>query len=30
MMQSIMNGVKGRVQLDWCAEGLACEIALPT
>jgi two-component sensor histidine kinase len=30
MMQSIMNSVKGRVQLDWCAEGLACEIALPT
>ena len=23
-------GVKGRVQLDWHAEGLACEIAVPT
>jgi two-component sensor histidine kinase len=30
MMQSMIDGVKGRVQLDWRAEGLACEIAIPT
>jgi PAS domain S-box-containing protein len=30
MMQSMIDGVKGRVQLDWRAEGLACEITLPT
>jgi two-component sensor histidine kinase len=29
-IESMMVGVKGRVQLDWRAEGLACEIALPT
>jgi two-component sensor histidine kinase len=29
VMQSMIDGVKGRVQLDWRAEGLACEIALP-
>jgi PAS domain S-box-containing protein len=26
----IRDGVKGRVQLDWHTEGLACEIAIPT
>jgi two-component sensor histidine kinase len=26
----IRDGVKGRVQVDWRAEGLACEIAFPT
>jgi two-component sensor histidine kinase len=26
----IRDGVNGRVQLDWRAEGLACEIAVPT
>jgi two-component sensor histidine kinase len=26
----IRDGVKGRVQLDWRVEGLACEIAIPT
>jgi PAS domain S-box-containing protein len=30
MMQSMIDGVKGRVQLDWCADGLSCEIAVPT
>ena len=25
----IRDGVKGRVQLDWHAEGLVCEIAVP-
>jgi PAS domain S-box-containing protein len=29
-IESMIVGVKGRVQLDWRAEGLACEIALPT
>jgi two-component sensor histidine kinase len=26
----IRDGMKGRVRLDWHAEGLACETALPT
>ena len=26
----IRDGVKGRVQFDWHAQGLACEIAVPT
>jgi PAS domain S-box-containing protein len=30
MESMIRDGVKGRVQLDWHAEGLACEIAVPT
>jgi two-component sensor histidine kinase len=30
MMQSMIDGVNGRVKLDWHAEGLACEIAVPT
>jgi hypothetical protein len=30
MMQSMIDGVKGRVQLDWRAQDLACEIAIPT
>jgi PAS domain S-box-containing protein len=30
VMQTMIDGVKGRVQLDWRAKGLACEIALPT
>jgi hypothetical protein len=30
MMQTMIDGVKGRVQLDWRAEGFACEIAVPT
>jgi two-component sensor histidine kinase len=29
IMLSMIDGVKGRVQLDWRAEGLACEIAIP-
>jgi len=30
MDSMIREGMKGRVQLDWHAEGLACEITLPT
>jgi two-component sensor histidine kinase len=30
MMASLIHGVKGRVQLDWRAEGLACQIDVPT
>jgi two-component sensor histidine kinase len=31
MMEAmIRDGLKGRVQLDWHVEGLACEIAVPT
>jgi two-component sensor histidine kinase len=30
LMQSMIDSVKGWVQLDWRAEGLACEIAVPT
>jgi PAS domain S-box-containing protein len=30
MESMIRDGMKGRAQLDWRAEGLACEIAVPT
>jgi PAS domain S-box-containing protein len=30
MESMIGNGIKGRVQLDWRVEGLACEITIPT
>jgi hypothetical protein len=30
MDSMIRGGMKGRVRLDWHAEGLACEITIPT
>jgi two-component sensor histidine kinase len=29
-IESMIVGVKDRVQIDWRVEGLACEIAFPT